>query len=201
MDVEGHFEHDLKKRKQKKRRSNLSLNQSHKKKKKFNYGKEIWLKKIPDEVDNAGGESSIKLHFSVAGENIESNLAAPTGQDVSFAQSSSESIDVVSKASDADGSDASPYVCDCINKCKDIFLEDVIKNFDKEGLLLHFMAFVQMIASGQLSVVNMAVLLAMEMALLFTLTSRMQMQYRKDTSLFWETFSCRWTQDVVPILL
>ena len=105
MDVEGHFEHDLKKRKRKKCRSNLSLNQSHKKK--FNYGKEIWLKKIPDEVDNAGGESSINLHFSVTGENIESNLAAPTGQDVSFAQSSSESIDVVSQASDADGSDVS----------------------------------------------------------------------------------------------
>ena len=81
----------------------------------------------------------------------------------------------------------SPYVHDCINKCKDIFLEDVIKNFDKEGLLLHFMAFMQMIASGQLSVVNMAVFLAMEMALLFTLTSTTQMRYRKDTSLFWET--------------
>ena len=109
VDVEGHFEHDLKKRKRKKHRSNLSLNQSRKKKK-FNYGKEIRLKKIPDEVDNGGGESSINLHFSVPGENIESNLAAPTGQDVSFAQSSSESIDVVLQASDADGSDVSPYV-------------------------------------------------------------------------------------------
>ena len=185
MDVEGHFEHDLKTRKRRKCRSNLSLNQSHKKKKKFNYGKEIRLRNIPDEGDNAGGESSCNLHFSVAGENIESNLAAPTGQDISFTQSSSESIDVISQASH--GSDVSPYVHDCINKCKNIFLEDVIKNFDKEGLLLHFMAFMEMIASGQLSVVNMAVLLAMEMALLFTLTSTTQMQYRKDTSLFWET--------------
>ena len=44
-----------------------------------------------------------------------------------------------------------------------------------------------MISSGQLSVVNMAVLLAMEMALLFSLLSTTQMQYRNDTSLFWET--------------
>ena len=33
----------------------------------------------------------------------------------------------------------------------------------------------------------MAVLLAMEMALIFTLTSMTQMRYRHDTSLFWET--------------
>ena len=49
------------------------------------------------------------------------------------------------------------------------------------------MAFMEMISSGQLSGVNMAVLLAMEMALIFTLTSTMQMRYRHDTSLFWET--------------
>ena len=49
------------------------------------------------------------------------------------------------------------------------------------------MAFMEMISSGQLSVVNMAVLLAMEMALIFTLTSTTQMRYRCDTSLFWET--------------
>ena len=165
----------------------MSLNQSHKKKKQFNYGEQIRLRKITDEVENAGSESSSKLHISVAGEKIESNFAESPAQDVSLAQSSSESIDVISEASHADGSDVSPYVGDCINKCKNIFLEDVIKNFNKEGLLLHFMAFMEMIASGQLSVVNMAVLLAMEMALLFTLTSTTQMQYRKDTSLFWET--------------
>ena len=92
-------------------------------------------------------------------------------------------MDVVSKPSDK----VSPFVRDCIEKCKNIFLEDVIKNFDKEGLLLHFMAFMEMILSGQLLVVNMAVLLAMEMALIFTLTSTTQMRYRNDTSLFWET--------------
>ena len=185
--MEGHFEHKLKRRKWRKRRSNLSLDQSHKKKKQFNYGEQIRVKKIPDEIENAASESSSKLHFSVDGEKIESNFAEPPAQDVTLAQSSSESIDVISQASDADGSDVSPYVHDCINKCKNIFLEDVIKNFDKVGLLLHFMAFMEMIASGQLSVVNMAVLLAMEMALLFTLTSMTQMRYRKDTSLFWET--------------
>ena len=63
----------------------------------------------------------------------------------------------------------------------------MIKKFDQQGLLLHFMAFMEMISSGQLSVVNMAVLLAMEMAVLFTLTSTTQMCYRNDTSLFWET--------------
>ena len=72
--------------------SNLSLNQSRKKKKQFNYGEQIWIRKIPDEVENAASESSSKLHISVTGENIESNFAEPPAQDVGLAQSSSESI-------------------------------------------------------------------------------------------------------------
>ena len=101
--MEGHFEHDLKRGKWRKHRTHLSLNQSHKKKKQFNYGEQIWLRKIPDEVENAASESSSKLHISVTGEKIESNFAEPPAQDVSLAQSSSECIDVISQASDADG--------------------------------------------------------------------------------------------------
>ena len=62
-----------------------------------------------------------------------------------------------------------------------------MKKFNDEGLLSHFMAFMEMISTGQLSVVNMAVLLAMEISLLHTLKSTTQMHYRSDTCLFWET--------------
>ena len=105
-----------------------------------------------------------------------------------LSESEDISIDVnVDGLSEESNEDVGPFVRDCIDKCKEFLVEDVIKKFDKEGLLLHFMAFMQMISSGQLSVVNMAVLLAMEMALLFSLLSTTQMRYRNDTSLFWET--------------
>ena len=133
----------------------MSLNQSRNKKKKFNYGQQVKVKKIADELDTTTPENT------------------------------SEDVDVESNLSQVD--DITPYVRECLNKCKNSLLENVIKRFEQEGLLFHFMAFMEMISSGQLSVVNMAVLLVMEMAVLFTLTSTTQMRYRNDTSLFWET--------------
>ena len=141
------------------------------------------IKNVPDEAPELTGESSNTFQLSIPAEIAEKNFDAPTIPNDNSSESSEEPVDVVSEQSN----EVSPFVCDCIEKCKNIFLEDVIKNFDKEGLLLHFMAFMEMISSGQLSVVNMAVLLAMEMALIFTLTSTKQMRYRNDTALFWET--------------
>ena len=63
-------------------------------------------------------------------------------------------------------------------------IETVLENFDKEGLLVHFMAFMNMICTGQLSVMNIAVLLSMEVALLLSLASTTQMRYRNETALF-----------------
>ena len=184
VEVEAKFDHNLKKRKRKKKRTNLSLNQSRRKKKKISYGQQVRIKKIPNEVDNLGGECSHSLQFSVSNQEKELDLLAPAIQP---SESSSETVDVDVESQISDEVELNPFLQDCINKCKDIFLEDVIKNFDKEGLLLHFMAFMEMIPSGQLSVVNMAVLLAMEMALLFSLASTTQIRYRNDTCLFWET--------------
>ena len=73
-----------------------------------------------------------------------------------------------------------------IQQCKDTLIEQVIGKFDKENLLIHFMSFMNMIANGQLSVVNMSVLLSMELALLLSLASTTQMRYRDETALFWE---------------
>ena len=80
----------------------------------------------------------------------------------------------------------STYLQNCIQKCTNELIKPVLENFDKEGLLIHFMAFMSMIANGQLSIANMAVLLCMELGLLFSLASTTQMRYREDTSLFWE---------------
>ena len=73
-----------------------------------------------------------------------------------------------------------------MDKCTNELIKPVLQNFDKEGLLIHFMAFMRIIANGQLSVANMTVLLCMEVGLLFSLPSTTQMRYREDTSLFWE---------------
>ena len=78
------------------------------------------------------------------------------------------------------------YFQNCLDKCTNDLIKPVLQNFDKEGLLIHFMAFMSMIANGQLSVANMAVLLCTEVGLLFSLASTTQMRYREDTSLFWE---------------
>ena len=50
------------------------------------------------------------------------------------------------------------YFENCLEKCRNDLIKPVLQNFDKEGLLIHFMAFMSMIANGQLSVANMAVL-------------------------------------------
>ena len=50
VDFECEFSHNLKKKKRQKCRSNLSLNQSRSKKKKINYGQQVRIKKVPDEV-------------------------------------------------------------------------------------------------------------------------------------------------------
>ena len=189
MDVECDFSHNLKKRKRRKRRSKLALNQSHSKKKKISYGQQVRIKKVPDEVQHNIGEWRSSFQLSVPATDTETKLLASTVENRSSFESSSEdeTLDVVSEVS-AD-SEPSQFIRECINKCKNVFLEDVIKNFDKERLLLHFVAFTEMISSGQLSVVNMAVLLAMEMALIVTLTSTTQMRYRCNTSLFFGDFT------------
>ena len=78
------------------------------------------------------------------------------------------------------------YLERCKNICRNELTLAVIDQFDKEGLLIHFMAFMNMISTGQLSIVNMAVLLSMEVVLLFSLATTTQMRYRDDTSLFFE---------------
>ena len=60
-------------------------------------------------------------------------LEAATGVNT-LSESEDISVDV-----DID-EDVGPFVRDCIDKCKEFLVEDVIKKFDKEGLLLHFMA-------------------------------------------------------------
>ena len=82
--------------------------------------------------------------------------------------------------------DSVSYLERCKNICRNELILAVIDQFDKEGLLIHFMAFMNMISTGQLSIVNIAVLLSMEVVLLFSLATTTQMKYRDDTSLFFE---------------
>ena len=92
------------------------------------------------------------------------------------------------------------FVNRCIRICHNDLIHKVVENFDREGLLIHFMSFMSLIASGQLSVVNMAVLLSMEVALLFSLASTTQMRYRVDTSLFLGIRSICWRSTDIEIV-
>ena len=190
--MEQQFDHRLKKRKRR-RRTHLSLNQSRNKKRKFNYGQQVKLIHVTDEYqpessakttaesDAADGECShqIKIEVKSATSPRKCLQANPDSH------STVSDIDE-SSSNESTDRDKGEFFRNCLDECRNKLINDVLSNFDKEGLLLHFMAFMRMIASGQLSVVNMAVLLAMEMALMFTLVSTTQMRYREDTSLFWE---------------
>ena len=66
-------------------------------------------------------------------------------------------------------------------------MDNVLQKFEDEGLLRHFMLFLEGIASDQLATSNISILLTMEMAMLQSLNTTTQMRYRNDTCLFWET--------------
>ena len=103
VDVEYEFSHNLKKRKRRKCRSNLSLNQSHSKKKKISYGQQVRIKKVPDKVQhtNTSGECSSSFQVSVPIPDTGKKLQAPTVQNRSSSETSSEdeTLDVVSEVS------------------------------------------------------------------------------------------------------
>ena len=190
MDVEAEFNHNLKpklKRKCKKR-SNLALNQSRKKKKKFDYGESVIIKKPNTDSDINTEECKLPklakvLSHSLSAEQpeiiygqVEANAAENSvSEEVSITHDLNSNADVPLS-----------FVQRSIQQCKDTLIEQVIGKFNKENLLIHFMSFMNMIANGQLSVINMSVLLSMELALLLSLASTTQMRYRDETALFWE---------------
>ena len=194
IDVEGEFQHNLKlqKKKRRKRKSNLSLNQSRRKKKKINYGKLVKIKNCDSDDEDKHSDGDAINSVSVSVESNEFNAISVER----ITQKLTDDNDNVNSATQGRREDEisernrneheCTYLENCVKKCKEQLITQVIENFDKEGLLIYFMAFMNMIANGQISVANMAVLLCMELALLFSLASTTQMRYREDTELFWE---------------
>ena len=62
----------------------------------------------------------------------------------------------------------------------------LIIKMNEEHLLPHFMAFVNGITDGTISVSNIAILLALEYSYLMSLSNTMRMRYREETCKFWE---------------
>ena len=83
----------------------------------------------------------MKIHGS-SSHTAQKTLDAATGVNT-LSESEDISVDVdVDGLSEESNEDVGPFVRDCIDKCKEFLVEDVIKKFDKEGLLLYFMAFI-----------------------------------------------------------
>ena len=193
MDIDVEFEHNLKlkPKKRQKRKTNLSLNQSKKKRKKYNYGETVRIKKcdIEEDRNNSKSEDLSNVHDVVQSNELEVRHCEIECNQKSENQTGNETLD---NSNDHDLNQAennkseNTYFQNCLDKCTNELIRPVLQNFDKEGLLIHFMAFMSMIANGQLSVANMAVFLCTEIGLLFSLASTTQMRYREDTSLFWE---------------
>ena len=96
--------------KRKKKRTNLSLNQSRRKKKKISYGQQVRIKKIPDEVENLGGECSHSLQFSVSNQEKELDLLAPAIDHIQPSESSSETVDVDVESQISDEAELNPFL-------------------------------------------------------------------------------------------
>ena len=190
IDVEAEFQHDLKPRKKRRRkRTHLSLNQSRKKKK-TNTGKVVKIINVDtdDNEEKDIGTTNSQIELNELEPNLQENVNVHS---VNFQESSVETEQNLCGANVNDSIQSEEeisenYVTKCIRECKDTLIQTVVENFDKEGLLVHFMAFMNMICTGQLSVMNIAVLLSMEVALLLSLASTTQMRYRNETALFWE---------------
>ena len=197
IDVEVDFEHNLKpiKKKRRKRKSNLSLNQSRRKKKKIAHGEIVRLKNCDSENDDKTGDGDYENKSAVTVEFVESTdfnvifepeISQKLTDDNENVNIERENREEDKRSKGNNNECECSYLENCVRECTEKLIREVIESFDKEGLLIHFMAFMNMIANGQLSVVNMSVLLCMELALLFSLASTMQMRYREDTALFWE---------------
>ena len=179
VDLEQEFKHDIKpRRKRRKRRRNLALNQSRKKKKYFNYGEQCKIIKekcygkenINDTTVSDNFELQVNSEESVQLGNANNALAVPLAN-----------IPVVGHNINQ------TFFENCLDRINNRqFIQSIIEQFQREGLLVHFMAFLEMLSTGQLSVLNMSVLLAMEVALLFSLSTTTGMRYREDTATFWE---------------
>ena len=193
IDVEAEFQHDLKlkKRKRRKHKTNLSINQSKRKKYKISYGDTVKIKKCDSDDIIELKQSTCKEIHNVkehvtrveCSEEVSNKLKG--GDDINEIHIEDKNTSELNIKGEPDG-DSVSYLERCKKICQNELISAVIDQFDKEGLLIHFMAFMNMISTGQLSIVNMAVLLSMEVVLLFSLATTMQMRYREDTSLFWE---------------
>ena len=79
----------------------------------------------------------------------------------------------------------SSYVQGCIRElASSNTLCKVLRKCEEQGVTRHFMALIKQIANGQLPVMNMAFVLALEVRMLHSLNNSTQMRYQNDTDLF-----------------
>ena len=78
-----------------------------------------------------------------------------------------------------------------LHRCCNLFgnnptMDNLLRKMDEEQLLPHFMAFVNGICDGTISVCNISILLALEYCYLMSLINTTKMRYREETCKFWE---------------
>ena len=182
---------ETKEKEKKGAQTNLSINQSKTKKYKISYGDTVKIKKCDSdeiiELEESTCEEihDVKEHVTRVECSEEVSKKLEGGDDINEIEIQNEYTSELNINAKPDG-DSVSYLERCKRICQNELISAVIDQFDKEGLLIHFMAFMNMISTGQLSIVNMEVLLSIEVALLFSLAMSTQMRYREDTSLFWE---------------
>lgn len=203
IDVLAPFENKLRVKRKWRRRKTLSINQSKANLQKVKHDKSVVdvntlppppkRRRVSRKRKKTVTNKSTKQHtfnYVHKGHENETVCHAPNGNPMNNDSASTIGYSSEGNVSDAGPPEATPssFAGKAYN---DIVNSDVLRKcidaFRKEDVLIHFVTFLTLIASGQLSVTNIAVLCCLERALLQSMRTTTSMRYRQDTAKFWET--------------
>ena len=153
-----------------------------------------------DEEDEALSDESDCLvssfqfqHMSNDSEQLEKNMAGhPSSSPQPSSPSSTSSSPAPPSSSSSDSSDLDgdimgrPYIRHCCRKLRNVeFVRNLVWKLYTSCCLQDFMLLVKQIANGNLSPLNIALLLCLECARWQSLKSTTQIKYRDVTKTFW----------------
>ena len=81
----------------------------------------------------------------------------------------------------------SSHLQSCLRMNTSDLVQNAMRQFASQGMLHHFIAFLQGLSNGNIQANNISIQLAMEYSLLQSLNNSTQMRYRHSTCQFWKS--------------
>ena len=185
--------------KRKKRRKQIGLYQSKSKRRKPNVPvvvhevvnitapKRVHSSNIPASARSIRlqkrNERKFQLNYTVE-ENEQNNLQDPSSPQQQTNNSDNEDTDYYSDGQPSNM--PSSFLQTCLRMNTDQLVQNVMRQFSNQGMLRHFIAFLECLSDGRVQANNISIQLAMEYCLLQSLTNSTKMRYHQSTTQFWE---------------